>query len=65
MNDLEKLALRQIQTLSGKGEQMITQSALKSHSEEKINAEKDLYPIASIFREMGSWAEAITKNQKP
>jgi len=64
MNELEELALNHIRSLTQKGQDMLSTTAVKSHNKETvIDAQKDIYPAHSVFGSIDRWAEAILKNQ--
>lgn len=65
MRELEELALRHITHLARQAEDMLTHTALKSHNEkERVNAEKDIYPVSGVLRDIARWSDAILKNNK-
>jgi len=65
MNELETKALWHIIQLSKKADGLTTDASLKLHTGKvPLDAEKDIYPIGSVAREIEYWAKAIIDNNK-
>lgn len=64
MNELERLTLQRVRQLTEQIGHLVSSAAVKSHKEnERINAEKDIYPIGSLSRDIDQLVKAILENK--